>query len=88
MKSTDLNNHQVNYSDGLLNTQRLILINDFIMEYCLEEKYLQHLDSLKQQEEWAEFRPVINETIREYSITSFEIEQAISNLIQVPSFCF
>lgn len=88
MKTSDLLNRQVDYSNGLLNTARLILINDFILEMCLEDQYLHHLSSLSQQEEWKEFYPVINETIREYSISSFEIEQAISDLIQVPEFCF
>ncbi|MBD8004558.1 hypothetical protein [Bacillus norwichensis] len=87
MKTPDLTNHQVNYSNGLLNTQRMILMNDFIMESNLEDQYLHHLNTLRQQDGWAEFHPIIEETIQEYQITDYDIQHAISDFIRVPAFC-
>lgn len=79
--------HKVDYNDGILNSQRLMLMTDFLLSHSLEDQYLQHLEELQQQKEWSDFRPVIKETIAEYQITHIEIQQAISDFVRVPAFC-
>ncbi|MEX3710886.1 hypothetical protein ABFV99_00630 [Cytobacillus horneckiae] len=77
---------QVNYNDALLNTQRMILLNDFILSKDLEDQYLQHLRALQSNNEWQEFYPVIAESIQEYDIPDEDIYQAIPTLIKVPAY--
>ncbi|MEC1155625.1 hypothetical protein [Cytobacillus horneckiae] len=77
---------QVNYNDALLNTQRMILLTDFILSSNLEEQYLQHLRGLQRNTEWQEFYPVIAESIQEYDISDEDIYQAIPALIKVPAY--
>lgn len=64
---------QPNYADGILNTQRMMILTEFILANDLEDLYVQHLKQLKQQPEWNHFEPVIAETIAEFEIPEEEI---------------
>ncbi|MGD6896077.1 hypothetical protein [Bacillus infantis] len=75
--------HSVDYSDGILNTQRLMLMSEFILNNNLEDEYLQFLKGLDIENDWAEFKVVINETITEYEITEDDILQEIGCLVKV-----
>lgn len=71
---------KANYADGLLNTQRLIVVIDFILRHdSILDKYLQHLHSIKHQEKWSEFRPVILEAIEEYDVSDDEVEEFLKS---------
>ncbi|WP_080845597.1 hypothetical protein [Cytobacillus gottheilii] len=75
---------QPNYSDGILNTQRMMILTEFILANDLEDLYVQHLKQLNQQAEWDHFKPVIQETIAEFEITEEEIQETMKELFKVP----
>lgn len=81
----EISSHQANYNDGFINTKKLIMMSEFILENSFEEQYVAFLKKILQMDEWQEFQNEIKETINEYEITQDDIHQAMVNFIKIPA---
>lgn len=75
--------HQ-NYTDGISNTKRMILMSEFILENDFEELFSVFLMGLNQDsEEWLDFRNEIRQLISEFLIDEEDVIKEMKHFIKV-----
>lgn len=73
-----------NYTDGIVNTKKMILMTEFILENDFEDEFVNFLNELDITSfEWSDFSTEIKELITEFEIDDDEIKTNTKTLIKV-----